>query len=121
MIFKDLEIVKLTHDIPDSELKEGDMGTIVSVYSDGSVYDIEFMDEQGDTKELITLDSSDIISVKEKKSFSSKEAVGWLAYSAQQTLDLRGLVNKIYQTVGKTSVTVNVKSDNSGTVYAYSS
>jgi hypothetical protein len=50
-MFKLLETVTLTHDIADVGLTEGDIGTIVEVYSDDA-FEIEFVALSGKTQAL---------------------------------------------------------------------
>ena len=63
-MFEELETVILTHDIPESGLKEGDMGAVVSVYGNGSSAEVEFVTATGKTVALLTLKSSDIRRIK---------------------------------------------------------
>lgn len=59
-MFKELEVVELTHDIKESKLKEGDRGTIVEIYIGGEAYEVEFISPDGKTSVLLTLSSEDI-------------------------------------------------------------
>lgn len=68
-MFKELEVVELTHDIKESKLKEGDRGTIVEIYKGGEAYEVEFISPDGKTSVLLTLSSEDI------RSFANREAV----------------------------------------------
>lgn len=38
-----LDMVSLTEDIPDANLKAGECGTIVDVFQDGAAFDVEFI------------------------------------------------------------------------------
>jgi hypothetical protein len=58
-MFKLLETVTLTHDIADVGLTEGDIGTIVEVYSENA-FEIEFVTATGKTQALLTLYGKDI-------------------------------------------------------------
>ncbi|MDP3733081.1 MAG: DUF4926 domain-containing protein [Candidatus Daviesbacteria bacterium] len=64
MTYKNLEIVALNHYISEYGLKEGDTGTIVEVYDNGSAFEVEFINPQGETIALLTLNPSDIRSLK---------------------------------------------------------
>lgn len=66
MTYKTLDIILLEHPIEENNLKEGDVGTIVEVYGNNEAYEVEFVNENGETKALITLNPSDIISSKNK-------------------------------------------------------
>ncbi len=57
MSFKLFEIVVLTQDLPEHELKKGDIGTIVEIY-DSTHFEIEFVRADGKTQALLTLPSS---------------------------------------------------------------
>ena len=60
MVFKALDIVILKHEIQEYGLKKGALGTIVEIYGDGDSYEVEFIDKNGKTNALLTLNSSDI-------------------------------------------------------------
>lgn len=60
-MFKEYELVKLTKDIPSVRLKAGARGTIVMVYPDyPGVYEVEFLDPDGRTLALLTLQEEDL-------------------------------------------------------------
>ena len=59
MSFKMLECVVLVHDVAGYDLRTGDMGTLVEVYSGGGV-EVEFVTGSGDTLALLTLDEKDV-------------------------------------------------------------
>ncbi len=44
------EVVALTANRPEDGLRVGDVGAVVHSYRDQDVYEIEFIDEQGQTK-----------------------------------------------------------------------
>lgn len=52
--------VVLKRDIPEHRLTEGDVGTIVHVYSDGQAYEVEFMLVSGETVAVLTLEAGDV-------------------------------------------------------------
>lgn len=54
------ELVVLTRDLPDYGLTEGDVGTIVHVYSDGEAYEVEFILASGETVAVLTLEAADL-------------------------------------------------------------
>jgi hypothetical protein len=53
-------IVVLTRDVPQSGLYAGDVGAVVHVYRQGAAYEVEFVDGDGTTIALMTLDSNDV-------------------------------------------------------------
>lgn len=65
MAYNELDVVALRHEIEEYGLREGDIGTIVSVYGNGDAVEVEFVNSYGETIALITLAPSDICSVLE--------------------------------------------------------
>jgi Domain of unknown function (DUF4926) len=61
-MFKLLETVALTYDIPASGLRRGDLGAIVELHSPDAV-EVEFVAASGRTQALLTLSTSDIRAV----------------------------------------------------------
>ena len=73
-MFHENDVVRLKHDVPaksstawpgapSAPLKTGDKGAIVMVYTNDSVhyeYEVEFVDETGTTRGLLTLKEDDI-------------------------------------------------------------
>lgn len=53
-------MVVLNRDVTDAGLHAGDVGAIVHVYRHGGTYEVEFVDGDGTTVALITLDSNDV-------------------------------------------------------------
>ena len=51
-------IVVLTRDVPESGLYAGDIGAVVHAYRKGAGYEVEFVDGDGTTIALVTLESS---------------------------------------------------------------
>jgi hypothetical protein len=44
-----LEVVALTADIPEANLRRGQVGTVVEVLADGRAFEVEFSDREGRT------------------------------------------------------------------------
>ena len=42
-----LDVVALTQDVPEHNLKRGEVGTVVEILSNGEVYEVEFSDDNG--------------------------------------------------------------------------
>lgn len=63
-ILKELAIVELTHDVPEHNLKKGERGTVVEIYKAGEAYEVEFINAEGKTVALLTLDSSEVRNIK---------------------------------------------------------
>lgn len=57
---KEHEWVVLKRDIPAHGLAEGDVGTIVHVYTDGKAYEVEFILASGETVAVLTLEARDV-------------------------------------------------------------
>jgi len=59
MTFQLLETVVLVRDLPERDLRSGDLGAVVHVYEpDG--FEVEFVTAAGKTQALVTLRSTDI-------------------------------------------------------------
>lgn len=58
-MFKLLDSVALTHDIPAAGLRRGDLGAVVEVYVSDSV-EVEFVAATGRTQALLTLAAQDV-------------------------------------------------------------
>lgn len=58
-MFKLLETVALTHDIPESGLCGGDLGAIVELHGPDD-FEVEFVAASGRTQALLTLGSADV-------------------------------------------------------------
>jgi hypothetical protein len=54
-MIKELERVVLTSDLPDYDLKQGDIGTVVLVHQNGKGYEVEFITLDGETVAVVSL------------------------------------------------------------------
>ena len=63
-MFEELDTVVLAHDIEKYGLKRGDVGAIVHVYKNGKILEVEFVNAEGKTVALLTLESDEIRSIK---------------------------------------------------------
>ncbi len=59
-VFKELDVVVLTRDLPELGLALGDVGAIVYVYAEGNAYEVEFVTAEGRTIGVVTLTDDDI-------------------------------------------------------------
>jgi hypothetical protein len=50
-----LDVVALTVDLPEENLRRGQVGTIVEIYEKSKGYEVEFVDKEGHTYGLLTL------------------------------------------------------------------
>ena len=57
MTLRNLDVVVLNEDLPSHDLKRGDLGTIVEVYSPAAI-EVEFVTASGRTQALVTLSPS---------------------------------------------------------------
>jgi Domain of unknown function (DUF4926) len=58
-MFKLLDTVALTHDLPAEGLRRGDLGAIVEVHS-ADAWEVEFVAASGRTQALLTLTTADL-------------------------------------------------------------
>jgi len=58
-MFKVLDTVVLTRDVPDAGLRLGDLGAIVEVYGPDA-FEVEFVAASGRTQALVTLSATDL-------------------------------------------------------------
>lgn len=66
MNIKLLDVVALTSDIPEYNLRRGQVGTVVEILANGNAFEVEFSDLDGRTCESVGL-SPDQISVEESE------------------------------------------------------
>lgn len=59
-MIKDHDFVVLTQDLPEENLKAGDIGTIVHIHKKGTGYEVEFMTLSGETITVVTLMSAQV-------------------------------------------------------------
>jgi hypothetical protein len=69
----ELETVALTHDIDEHCLKDGDLGSVVHCYEDGDAFEVEFVDFDGKTIALLTLNREDIRSLSGRQVLHVRE------------------------------------------------
>ena len=59
-MIKEHDCVVLMQDVPDEDLKAGDIGTVVHVHRSGVGYEVEFMTLAGETLAVTTLLASQV-------------------------------------------------------------
>ena len=59
-MIRENEIVALTRGIPDYKLKIGDIGTVVHRYKEEIAFEVEFVNAEGETIAVLTLDRDSI-------------------------------------------------------------
>lgn len=60
---RELDVVALTVDVPEKRLRRGQVGTVVMVYS-ASEFEVEFVDSQGHTYALTTLNAAQLLPLR---------------------------------------------------------
>ena len=56
-----LDGVALVEDLPELGLYRGQVGTVVEIYEQGTAFEVEFVDETGDTYAMETLKSQQLM------------------------------------------------------------
>ncbi len=56
-----LDVVALTHDIPEHDLKRGEVGTVVEILSKGDAFEVEFSDRNGQMYESLSFRPSQLM------------------------------------------------------------
>jgi hypothetical protein len=59
-MIRELDTVVLARDLPEHNLKRGDIGAVVHSYKEGRAFEVEFITGRGDTVAVVTLDSTDV-------------------------------------------------------------
>jgi hypothetical protein len=59
MDYRELDTVVLDRDLPESGLRKGDLGAIVSLYEPDGI-EVEFVSASGKTEALVSLKTSDV-------------------------------------------------------------
>lgn len=52
--------VVLAHDLPEFGLTSGDVGAVVFIHHEGAAYEVEFVDGDGSTVALVTLQANEV-------------------------------------------------------------
>ena len=55
------DVVALTHDIPEQNLRRGEVGTVVEILANGDAFEVEFSDQNGQVYESLGFRASQII------------------------------------------------------------
>lgn len=71
-MLKELDFVVLDKDIDAHGLQNGDIGTIVHCYENGSAYEVEFVSANGKTIAVVTLSEQDIRPLYESEIFHAR-------------------------------------------------
>ncbi len=67
-MLSELTLVKSLKDVPDKDIKAGDIGTIVHCYAEPREgYEVEFLDKEGYTKDVLTYERYELEPVGEQQ------------------------------------------------------
>jgi hypothetical protein len=58
------EQVVITTDLPEHDLKAGDVGVVVHIYQDGKAYELEIFALDGRTLDVVTVEAQHVRAVK---------------------------------------------------------
>ena len=72
-MINELDVVALTHPLPDLGLAIGDLGTVVHVYKDGQAFEVEFSTLTGATIDVVTLEADSIRPVAEREIANARQ------------------------------------------------
>ncbi len=76
-----LDVVALTEDIPEHNLKRGEVGTVVEILADGEAYEVEFSDENGQMHKCTSFLASQLTVLQEKpikKNAAAQRLIKWM-------------------------------------------
>ncbi len=60
--------VALLEDLPDENLRRGQVGAIVEIFDGGEAFEVEFVDTKGETYGLLPLNSNQVIVLSHQSS-----------------------------------------------------
>lgn len=60
-------------DLPEHDLKAGDVGTVVQIYHDAAAYEIEFLMLNGRTLDVVTVETGQVRSVSQREVLHVRE------------------------------------------------
>ena len=69
---QELELVALTQDLPEHELKIGDIGMILHIYSDHNGYEVEFVTLSGELIAIVSVYPAQIRQLKQNEIASAR-------------------------------------------------
>ncbi len=72
-MLSEYSLVKSLKDVPDKDVKKGDVGTIVHCYTEPREgYEVEFLDKDGYTKDVLTYERYELEPVGERQWLPSR-------------------------------------------------
>lgn len=73
-MIQELDSVALTRDLPEHDLKEGDVGRVVFCHGSGEAYEVEFLAGDGSTLAVLTLEADDVRALGRSDTFRVRTA-----------------------------------------------
>jgi hypothetical protein len=74
-MIKEHDRVVLLKDVPEEELRAGDVGTVVHIYRHGEAFEVEFMTLDGRTVAIVTLPASHVRAISNRDVTHVRELV----------------------------------------------
>ena len=68
-----LDVVALTQNVPEHNLKRGEVGTVVEILSNGKAYEVEFSDDNGQMYKCLSFLASQLKVIHQKPISESKQ------------------------------------------------
>lgn len=72
-MIKEHEQVVLTTDFPEYDLKAGDVGIVIHIYSDGEAYELEIFALDGRTLDIVTVEAAQVRPVSRRDMLHVRE------------------------------------------------
>ncbi|MBZ0317571.1 MAG: DUF4926 domain-containing protein [Anaerolineae bacterium] len=72
-MIKEHEQVVLTTDLPEYDLKAGDVGIVIHIYSDGEAYELEIFALDGRTLDIVTVEAAQVRPVSRRDMLHVRE------------------------------------------------
>ncbi|NJL57485.1 DUF4926 domain-containing protein [bacterium] len=72
-MIKEHDQVVITADLPEHDLKAGDVGVVVHIYADGEGYELEIFSVDGRTLDVVTVEASQVRPVRRDDVLHARE------------------------------------------------
>ncbi len=76
MAFKPFETVVLAYNLPEHQLRDGDIGTVVMVHEGGAGHEVEFATLDGETLAVVTLSADQVRPVSGRQIAHARSVAG---------------------------------------------
>ena len=74
-MIEEFDQVVVTTDLPEQNLKEGDLGTVVMIHGNHEGYELEIFNAKGETLDVVTVYANQVRALKPSDRLSVREAV----------------------------------------------